>query len=155
MLSIYKTSVVPEWIDYNDHMTEGFYGVVFANASDEFLIHIGFDEAYRQTIGGSFYTAETHIVFRRELKLGAPLRVDTQVLGIDHKRVHLFHFLYDDDQGYLAATQETMMLHVDMVSGRVTSMEQGVLERGAEIGRTHATLPIPKDTNRTFKRVVT
>ena len=34
-LKIWKTTVPDTWIDYNAHMTEGYYGVAFAEASDE------------------------------------------------------------------------------------------------------------------------
>ena len=40
-LSVYKTLVQPDWIDFNDHMTEGFYGVPFGLAARKFLFNIG------------------------------------------------------------------------------------------------------------------
>ena len=69
-LRIWRGAVLDEWIDYNGHMTEGFYGVVFGMASDEYLTRMGFDEHYRATTGGSFYTVETHITFIDELAPG-------------------------------------------------------------------------------------
>ena len=73
-LRLWCGAVLDEWIDYNGHMSEGFYGVVFGMASDEYLIRMGFDEHYRATVGGSFYTVETHIVFIDELAPGPPWR---------------------------------------------------------------------------------
>ena len=75
-LSIYSTTVVTEWIDYNQHMTEGYYGVAFADASDEFLLHVGFGAHYREVERGSFYTVETYTRFLRELKLGDVLEFE-------------------------------------------------------------------------------
>ena len=43
----YRDVVRPEWIDHNDHLNVGYYGVVFDYATDEFLDHIGLDRAHR------------------------------------------------------------------------------------------------------------
>ena len=121
-LRIWWGAVLDEWIDYNGHMSEGFYGLVFGLASDEYLARMGFDEHYRTTDGGSFYTVETHIAFIDELALGTPLAVDTTVAGAEPKRVHLFHELRRTTDGALSATQESLMLHVDTAIDRVAPM---------------------------------
>ena len=121
-LRIWRGAVLDEWIDYNGHMSEGFYGVVFGMASDEYLVRMGFGEHYRATTGGSFYTVETHITFIDELAPNTPLAVDTTVAGADPKRVHLFHELRRGGDEALAATQESMMLHVDTSVDRVAPM---------------------------------
>ena len=83
-LTIWKTVIPENWIDYNSHMTEGYYGVAFADASDEFLIHVGFDANYRSTCG-TFYTVEAQIRFLEELKEGssAANRVNTKGAQIE------------------------------------------------------------------------
>ena len=121
-LRLWSGAVADEWIDYNGHMSEGFYGVVFGMASDEYLVRMGFDEHYRMAVGGSFYTVETHIVFIDELAPNTPLAVDTTVAGADARRVHLFHELRRTRDEGLAATQESMMLHVDTRIDRVAPM---------------------------------
>ena len=134
-LRIWSGAVLDEWIDYNGHMSEGFYGVVFGMASDEYLIRMGFDEHYRATAGGSFYTVETHIAFIDELAPSTALVVDTTVAGADPKRVHLFHELRRGGDDALAATQESMMLHVDTRIDRVVPMGEelyAVLRADAE-----------------------
>ena len=147
-LRLWSGAVLDEWIDYNGHMSEGFYGVAFGKASDGYLTRMGFDEHYR-AVGGSFYTVETHIRFIDELDPDTPLAVDTTVAGGDPKRVHLFHELRRADDEALAATQESLMLHVDTRIDRVAPMADelyavlradadahaGLLPEGA-IGRT-------------------
>ena len=121
-LRLWRGAVLDGWIDYNGHMTEGFYGVVFGMASDEYLIRMGFDEHYRAATGGAFYTVETHIRFIDELAPHTPLAVDTTVASADPKRVHLFHELRQAGDGAVAATQESLMLHVDTSIDRVAPM---------------------------------
>ena len=59
-LSLYKSEVHSDWIDYNGHMSESFYLYAFGDASDALFRYIGINEEYRSK-GKSFYTVETHI----------------------------------------------------------------------------------------------
>jgi len=111
-LELYRDSVREEFVDYNGHMNESRYLQLFGNATDAFLLHIGMDAAYLQA-GCSFYTVETHLRHLREVKMGAPLKVTTQLLGHDSKRLQLAHEMYRADNGLLLATAEQMLLHVD------------------------------------------
>ncbi|MCV2869292.1 hypothetical protein OEW28_11720 [Defluviimonas sp. WL0002] len=51
----YRTSVRPEWIDYNGHMQDAYYGLVFSHAVDAFQDEVGFDAAYRKATGCTTY----------------------------------------------------------------------------------------------------
>ncbi len=152
-LRVWQGSVLPEWIDYNGHMSEGFYGFVFGMASDEYLLRMGFDERYRASTAGAFYTVETHIVFIDELVQGAPLAVDTTVAGADLKRVHLFHELRRAVDEALAATQESMMLHVDTSIDRVAPMGDALYSVLRADAEAHAGRLGPDDTGRAIRPV--
>jgi len=141
-LDFYRGTVLPEWVDYNGHMTEAAYLTAFGWASDVLFRYIGDDEAYRAA-GHSFYTVETHINFLRECALGDPLRVTTQLLGLDAKRLHLFHTLYHGESGEVLATTEQMLLHVDMKAGRTAPIQPEVYEALAAIMAAHRDLAIP------------
>lgn len=151
-LEIYRASVEPGWIDYNDHMNEGYYAVVFGNASDAYLTHAGFDDGYRQNVGGTFYTVETHIRYRRELTLGDPLLVRTTVLGVEARKLHLFHSLSHESGGYEAATQEVFMLHVALEGNGVTAMSDELLESIERDRAAHAN-HVPDGLGRSINRI--
>ncbi len=116
-LELYRCRVAPDWVDYNDHMTESAYLLAFGWASDALFRYIGIDEAYRAS-GSSFYTVESHIKYHREASTGAPLRFSTQLLGHDAKRLHIYHSMFDADTDELLSTNEQMLVHVDMALGR-------------------------------------
>ncbi len=145
-LELYRCRVEPEWVDYNLHMGESFYLYAFGWASDALFRYIGIDEAYRQA-GRSFYTAESHITYRREAASGDPLRFTTQVLAVDAKRLHLHHAMLDDDGGEIATTEQ-MLLHVDTETGRVTPTLPGPQRALQAIAEAHAALPRPADAGR-------
>ena len=147
-LELAHGQVLPEWIDYNRHMMDGYYAVAFSRATDSFMDFIGLDDAYRTATHGTIYTAEMHLTFLRELKEGAPLRFTTQLLGSDTRRIHVFHCVYNDADNYLAATSEWMLLHVDQALGRVFPMPERVTARLAQIAAAHAKLPRPAQAGR-------
>lgn len=147
-LALYRCTVLPEWIDYNQHMMDGYYGVPFSHASDAFLDFVGLDAAYRAQSGCSTYTAEGHILFLRELKLGAPIQITTQLLGYDAKRMHIFHTMLHAEAEYIAATCEWMMIHVNVALGKGAPMPEATLSKLAEIAALHQQLPLPPQAGR-------
>lgn len=148
----FRGNVRSEWIDYNSHMSEGYYGVVFGDASDGLLTHLGFDETYRVETRGSFYTVETRITFESELAEDEPIRVHSTLVGSDKKRLHVWHELFDD-QGERASAQETLMLHVDQAAGRVVPMGSGLAAAAQRLTEEHATLPGHDEIGRVIRPV--
>ena len=142
-LQLHQTSVQPEWVDYNGHMSESCYLLVFGDISDAFFRFVGIDESYRDVGGHSFYTVETHLHNLREVALAAPLRLTLQLLDLDDKRVHLFHAMHHGDTGDLLATAEQMLVHVDMQQGRAAPILPPIQQHLQAILQAHAALPRP------------
>ena len=60
----------PEWIDSNGHMNLAYYVVVFDLGTDRLYDVLGIGNAYREATGNSCFTAETHTIYEREVKVG-------------------------------------------------------------------------------------
>ena len=146
-LQLHSDTVRPEWVDYNQHMSESRYLQVFGDASDALLRYIGVDADYHAD-GLSYYTVETHICHLREVAVGQPLAVETQILAQDDKRIHLFHSLRHAGQRTLLATAEQMLLHVDTRQGRACAARADVLARIARIAEAHSGLENPPAAGR-------
>ena len=146
-LSLYTDMVRSNWIDYNQHMSEGYYGVAFGYTTDAFMDFVGLDEPYRTQFGATIYTVESHTLFLRELKVGTYLRFTTQVLGFDAKRIHVFHQMFHANEGYLASTMEAMLLHVND-EPRTMPMPPQVLDKIEAIYKAHTALPQPPQAGR-------
>ncbi len=142
-LALHRTPVLPAWVDYNGHMSESCYLLVFGDASDALFRYVGIDEAYRAA-GGSFYTVESHLNNYRDVAEGEPLEVTTQLLDLDAKRLHLFHAMHHGDSGELMATAEQMLLHVDMTGPKAAPIRGDVHERLQLIVEAHSALPPPE-----------
>ncbi len=141
-LHLHESVVGPDWIDYNGHMTESRYLEVLADTTDAFLLRIGIDPPY--VAGGrSYYTVETHIRHLGEARQGERLRVATQLLGYDEKRLHLFHQVQRPADGAVVATGEHMLLHVDRAAGRTAPADGAVLAALAAIAAGQSSLEWP------------
>lgn len=147
-LTLHTETVRPEWIDYNGHMNLAYYVLVFDHATDEFLDFIGMDSNYRARTQCSMFTLETHVNYEREVEEGASIRVSTQLLDYDPKRLHYFHSMYHADEGYLAATTELIVMHIDMAQRRSSSMPDDILGRVAMVMDSHRDLPLPSQVGR-------
>ncbi len=140
--------VEPEWIDYNGHLNVAYYHVLFDRAFDEAIYLIGAGPDYANSERRSYYTAEAHIRHLRELNAGDRVRVTAQLLAYDLKRLHFFQQLYHATEGWIAATLETMALHVDMDNKEATPASNLIAARLADMRASHGLLPIPEAAGR-------
>jgi acyl-CoA thioester hydrolase len=153
-LPLFHTDVRPEWIDYNGHMSEAFYVLVFGHATDAMLIETGLGPGYREHSGCSLYTVEAHLRYLREVSEGVRLAVRTRVLGVDAKKVRFTHEMYagaaaeageragaaeGDGEGSVTdavepgaspvAVSELLAVHVDQGAGRSARLPEDVRAR--------------------------
>ena len=117
-LVIHRESVQPDWIDYNGHMNVAFYVMAFDHATDGLFDILGIGAEYCRRENRSVFAVEQHIAYKRELKQGEGLVVSSQLLGFDDKRLHFFQRMAPEGAEHLAATMESLGVHVDMAARR-------------------------------------
>ncbi|HEY8288253.1 MAG TPA: thioesterase family protein [Acetobacteraceae bacterium] len=144
----YEDVVRPEWIDSNGHMNLAYYVVVFDLGTDRLYDALGIGNAYREATGYSCFTAETHTVYEREVRLGDRLLVRTWLLGNDAKRLHYFHEMFHADSGERSAAQELMALHIDMRVRRVAPFPADRYAALQGAAREYAPAALPKGAGR-------
>ena len=142
-LRLHEAVVIPAWVDYNGHMSESCYLLVFGDNADAFFRFIGIDEDYRAG-GRSLYTVETHLHHLREVSAGEPLSLSLQLLDHDRKRVHFFQEMTHGESGAVLATAEQLLVHVDIEAGRSADLPDHLTERLDAIKHAHADLPVPR-----------
>ena len=113
-LTTYTTSIVEEWVDYNGHLRDAFYLLIFSYATDALMDRLGLDSQNREASGHSLFTLEVHLNYLHEVKLGAHVEVRTQLIGHDKKRLHVYHSLHLVGDERTLAGNEQMLLHVDL-----------------------------------------
>lgn len=136
-------NVEPAWIDYNGHMNMAYYHVLFDRAVDEGFGVVGLGHDYLEERNASYFTAEIHTVYKRELTLGDTVRATLQLIDYDEKRLHFYMELRHVRDGWVAATCECMSLHVDMTSRKVQPFPDDILANLAVMKAAHARLARP------------
>ncbi|MGH2866164.1 MAG: thioesterase family protein [Solirubrobacteraceae bacterium] len=89
---------------------------------------------------------ETHLSHLGQLVAADRVGVLTQVLGVDDKRLHVFHAIVRDGEVRPAATAEQMLLHVDTGAARAAPMNGELRTRIEQLAEAHAQLPRPEPT---------
>ncbi|MDD0973695.1 thioesterase family protein [Pseudomonas fontis] len=128
-LITYQTPVLADWVDYNGHLRDAFYLLIFSYATDAFMDRIGLDSDNRSASGNSLFTLECHLNYLHEVKLGTPVWVQTQVIGHDRKRLHLYHSLHREGFAEVLAASEQMLLHVDLAGPKSAPFADAVVQR--------------------------
>ena len=84
-LQTLQTPVIKEWIDYNGHLNDANYLVIFTKASDALQNHLGLTLEHIQNTGETLFTVETHLAYVQEIGLGETVTITTQMLETDNK----------------------------------------------------------------------
>ena len=129
-----------EWLDHNGHMNVAYYLLVFDHATDRFHALLGKNADYIVRTQCSTFALEQHLTYQRELLPRAPYVVRTRLVDHDHKRIHMLHRMFHGSEGWLAATCESISMHIDMTARRSTPFAEEIASRLARLATAHATL---------------
>ncbi|WP_262140362.1 thioesterase family protein [Pseudomonas sp. Marseille-Q5117] len=142
-LTTYQTTIIPDWVDYNGHLRDAFYLLIFSYATDALMDRLGMDSSNREASGHSLFTLELHLNYLHEVKLDTEVQVRTQIIGHDSKRLHLYHSLHKVGDEQELAGNEQMLLHVDLTGPRSAPFSPDTLHRLQAIVADQTDLPAP------------
>jgi betainyl-CoA thioesterase len=142
-LPVYRARLEADWIDYNGHLRDAYYGLIASFAVDAVMDDLGLDAAYRASTRCTLYTLEMHIHYLHEVKFSDELEVRSSVLDFDAKRIHLGCTFSCARVAESVASAELMLLHVrqgdkpavarlpESTSSLLASLKLTEAERGA------------------------
>lgn len=130
---LYRTAISADWIDYNGHLRDAYYGLIFSEATDSLMDRLGIDAPYRTRTHCTLYTLEMHINYLREVHQSDQVTVGVRLLDSDAKRMLVGMELTTTGGGEPSATAELLLLHVHQ-------------------GETPATAPFPPDIAQAIER---
>ncbi len=145
---IIRGTVLPEWIDVNNHMNVAYYVLAFDTAVDTLWESFGITENHINVSQSSTFAVESHVTWQRELTLDEPYVITSYLLAYDTKRIHQFMRMYHAEKHYLAATAEWMNLHVDLSVRRVAPWPDAIRERIAAFAGQQKTSDWPAEAGR-------
>ena len=140
--------VEPAWIDYNGHMNMAYFHVLLDNALEEAFTQVGLGHDYLDERGASFFTAEVHTSYKRELKLNDRVRITVQLIDFDEKRLHYYVEIRHAEDGWVAATFEGLSLHIDMSTRKTCPFPDDIRDNLSVMRAAHSRLRRPNDLGR-------
>jgi len=147
-LVVHRERVRPEWIDYNGHMNVAYYVLAFDHAADALFDRLGLDEACRARTGFSTFALECHVVYKREVAAGDPLRFEVQLLDFDGRFFHYIAKMFHDRENWLAASCEWISCGVDMATRRPAPMPAEIAARFEALREAQRGMPPPPEAGR-------
>ena len=124
---VWREPVQDAWIDYNGHLSEPYYVLVFGHATDAVMDHVGLGPEYRARESASLFTVEAHVRYLDQVSADAELEVRSSVIAASPKLLRIWHELWVD--GRLRATEEVLGVHVDTDAGRSSTFPEDVSRR--------------------------
>src|SRR5271156_4107650 len=108
-LPVLEATVVSEWVDYNGHMNDAAYAIVFSRSIDALMDRVGLDAAARKRSGQSLFTLQMMLHYFKEAKEGAALAVPCHILEHDDKRMRVWLDMSAPSGERLAASQQLLI----------------------------------------------
>jgi acyl-CoA thioester hydrolase len=144
-LSLYDTVVASDWVDYNGHMNDAAYALVFSRATDALMDRIGLDAAARKASGRTLYTLQVMLHYLQEASEGAPLFVACQLLEHDDKRMRVWLEMRTGRDGAVLAASEQLLLSIDKNDGaKAAPWRTETLAALDALAKAHRGLAAPK-----------
>lgn len=145
-----RKTVKDEWIDYNGHFNMAYYSVLFDECCDEAFRLAGLGPQYLKQHNCSYFTLEAQVNYLHELKAGDEVDISLQLYDFDAKRIHFFLHMYHAKEGWLAATMESLCMHVDMTKKKGCPWPDDIRKNISIMYEAHRDLPTPPQLGHTI-----
>lgn len=142
--------VEPSWIDYNGHMNMAYYHVLFDRAVEEAFTVVGLGQDYVERCHASYFAAELHTRYLRELTVDTDVRTTVQLVDADDRRLHVYFEIRQLAEGWTAATCEMLLVHVDIATRRSAPFPDDIRANLDTMRATHGAMPRPPGIGRTI-----
>ena len=108
-LPVLETTVIGDWVDYNGHMNDAAYAIVFSRSVDALMDRVGLDAAARKRTGQTLFTLQMMLHYFKEAKEGDPLTVACHLLEHDDKRMRVWLDMMTPGGERLAASEQLLI----------------------------------------------
>jgi acyl-CoA thioester hydrolase len=136
--------VRPDWIGRNGHMDIAHFAEMFDRSLDELFSLCGLGPRYVSDRNQSCFVVESRASYRQELTEGDFVRATVLLVNVDDKRAHCYLEIRHALDGWVAATAEKLILHVDLTLRRATLFPPDIRRQLEALRDAHAAMPKPE-----------
>ena len=144
-LPVLEATVVSEWVDYNGHMNDAAYALVFSRAGDALTDRLGLNAATRKHTRQSLFTLQIMLHYFKEAKEGDALAVSCHLLEHDEKRMRVWLDMTLVGGGEPVAASEQLLISVAQGERKPHAADWSFETKAAldALGKLHSALPHP------------
>jgi acyl-CoA thioester hydrolase len=145
-LQVLEATVASDWVDYNGHMNDAAYAIVFSRSVDALMDRIGLDSGARKRTGQTLFTLQMMLHYFKEAKEGDALAVTCHLLEHDEKRMRVWLEMVAAGGERLAASEQ-LLLSVAQGPGGSSAAPWSFETQAAlkALAKVHATMPHPAE----------
>src|SRR5215471_13281391 len=129
----YRGVVYPWHCDHMGHMNVMWYSGKFDEACWQLLSMIGLSKSRFAQDGTGMAAVEQHIQYKRELHAGDAVTIQSAVLEVKDKSIHMLHKMLHDASGEVAAITVAVGVHIDAVKRKAVRLPEDVRTRALKM----------------------
>jgi acyl-CoA thioester hydrolase len=129
----YRGMVYPWQCDHMGHMNVMWYTGKFDEACWQLLSMLGLNPTRFAQDGTGLAAVEQHTQYKRELRAGQAVTIQSALLEVKDKSIHMLHKMIDDASGEVAATTVVVGVHIDATLRKAISIPEDVRERALQM----------------------
>ena len=129
----YRGIVYPWHCDHMGHMNVMWYTAKFDEACWQLLATLGLNPSRFSQDGTGMAAVEQHIQYKRELRAGDAVTVQSALLEVKDKSIHMLHKMLNDSTGEVAATTVVVAVHIDAKIRKAVQLPEDVRRRAVEM----------------------
>ena len=129
----YRGIVYPWQCDHMGHMNVMWYTGKFDEACWQLLSMLGLNPSRFAKDGTGMAAVEQHIQYKRELRPGDAITIQSAVLEIKDKSIHMLHKMVHDASAEIAATTVVIGVHIDAAIRRAVRLPEDVRQKALEM----------------------
>ena len=133
----YRGVVYPWHCDHMGHMNVMWYTGKFDEACWQLLSMVGLTTSRFSQDGTGMAAVEQHVQYKRELQSGDAVTIQSALLEVKEKSIHMLHKLINDASGEVAATTVVIGVHIDATARKSIPLPDDVRERAMRLMRDH------------------
>jgi len=129
----YRGVIYPWQCDHMGHMNVMWYSSKFDEACWQLLSTLGLHTQRFAQDGSAMAAVEQHIQYKRELHAGDAVTIQSALLEVKNKSIHMLHKMIHDASGEVAATTVVVGVHIDAVIRKAISLPEDVRQRAVRM----------------------
>jgi acyl-CoA thioester hydrolase len=129
----YRGIVYPWHCDHMGHMNVMWYASKFDEACWQLLGMLGLDRSRFAEDVTAMAAVEQRIQYKRELYPGDAVTIQSALLEVKDKSIHMLHKMVHDASGEVAATTVVVAVHIDARVRKAIRIPEDVRQRALEM----------------------